>query len=47
MNSKMAKNTNLSTIESKNKLSKQAKQRQNHGYGEHLIVVRWEGVLVE
>ena len=34
MNSKMAKNTNLSTIESKNKLSKQEELRQNHGYGE-------------
>ena len=31
----MAKNTNLSTIESKkNKQSKQEEQRQNHGYGE-------------
>ena len=34
MNSKMEKNTNLSTIESKNKLSKQEELRQNHGYGE-------------
>ena len=34
MNNKMAKITNLSTIESKNKLSKQ-EQRQNHGYREH------------
>ena len=35
MNSKMAKNTNLSTIESKkNKLRKQEEQRQNHGYRE-------------
>ena len=31
---KMAKNMYLSTVESKNKLSKQ-EQRQNHGYGEH------------
>ena len=36
MNNKMAKITNLSTIESKNnKLSKQEEQRQNHGYREH------------
>ena len=31
----MAVSTYLSTIESKNKLSKQ-EQRQNHGYGEYL-----------
>ena len=30
MNNKMAKNTNISTIESK-KLSKQKEERQNHG----------------
>ena len=36
MNNKMAKNTNLSTIEStKNKLSKQEEQRWNHRYREH------------
>ena len=35
MNIKMAISTYLSTIESKNKLSKQEEQRQNHGYGEH------------
>ena len=35
MNNKMAVNTYLSTIESKNKLSKQEEQRQNHGYREH------------
>ena len=34
MNNKIAINTHLSTIESKNKPSKQ-EQRQNHGYGEH------------
>ena len=34
MNNKMAINTYLSTIESKNKLSKEEDQRQNHGYGE-------------
>ena len=33
MNNKIAINTHLSTIESKNKPSKQ-EQRQNHGYGE-------------
>ena len=33
MNNKMAMNTYLSTIESKNKLSKKEEQRQNHGYG--------------
>ena len=33
MNNKIAKNTYLSTIESKN-LSKQEEQRQNHGYEE-------------
>ena len=32
---KMAKNMYLSTVESKNKLSKQEEQRQNHGYKEH------------
>ena len=31
MNSKMAINTYLTTAESKNKLCKQEKQRQNHG----------------
>ena len=37
MNNKMAKITNLSTIESKNnKLSKQEEQRQNHGYRDHI-----------
>ena len=35
MNIKMAISTYLSTIESKNKLSKQEEQRQNHGYGKH------------
>ena len=33
MNNKMAKNTDLSTNESKNKLSKQ-EQKQNNGHGE-------------
>ena len=35
MNNKMTINTYLSTTESKNKLSKQEEQRQNHGYREH------------
>ena len=35
MNNKMAINTYLSTIESKNKLSKQEEQKRNHRYGEH------------
>ena len=34
MNNKMAINTYLSTIESKNTLSKEEEQRQDHGYGE-------------
>ena len=34
MNNEMAINTYLSAIESKNKLSKQEKQRQTHGYRE-------------
>ena len=33
---KMAINSQLSTTESKNKLSKQAEQKQNHRYGDHL-----------
>ena len=42
MINKMAKNTYLSTIESK-KLSKQEKQRQNHGYREHFDGCQMEG----
>ena len=34
MKNKMAINTHLETIESKNKLSKQEEQRQHHGYGQ-------------
>ena len=34
MNNEMAKKYVSSTIESKNKLSKQEEQRQNHGYRE-------------
>ena len=37
MNNKMANNTYLSTIESKNKLSKQEEQKQNHGYRERFV----------
>ena len=36
MNHKMAINTYLLTIESKNKLRKQEEQRQNYGYREYL-----------
>ena len=36
MNIKMAINPQLSTIELKKKLSKQAEQKQNHRYGDHL-----------
>ena len=37
MNIKMAINSQPSTIQSKkNKLSKQAEQKQNHRYGDHL-----------
>ena len=37
MNIKMATNSQLSTSESKKKkLSKQAEQKQNHRYGDHL-----------
>ena len=47
MNNKIAINTHLSTIESKNKPSKQ-EQRQNHGYGKCFygcqIIVRCEGM---
>ena len=35
MNNKMTINTYLSIIESKNKLSKEEEQGQNHGCGEH------------
>ena len=39
---KMAKNMYLSTVESKNKLSKQ-EQRQNHGYKENFDGCQMEG----
>ena len=35
MNIKMAINSQLSTIDLKNKLSKQVEQEQNHRYGDH------------
>ena len=35
MNNKMSINTYLSTLNLKNKLTKQEEQRQNHGYREH------------
>ena len=35
MNNKMKKKTCLLTIESKNKVSKQGEQRQNHGHREN------------
>ena len=35
MNNKMAINAYLSIIESKNKISQQAEQKQNHRYKEH------------
>ena len=46
MNIKKATNSQLSTTESKkqtNKLSKQAEQKQNHRYGDHLEVYRLGG----
>ena len=43
MNNKVATSTHLSTIESKRQ-NKQAEQKQNHRYREHLMVARWEGV---
>ena len=39
----MAINTYQSTIESKNKLSKQAEQKQNHRYGKHQDGGQWGG----
>ena len=36
MNIKMAINSQLLTIEYKNKLCKQAEKKQNHRYGDHL-----------
>ena len=36
MKIKMVVNSQISTIESKNKVSKQAEQKQNHRYGDHL-----------
>ena len=42
MNNKMAINAYLSIIESKNKISQQAEQKQNHGYREHFGDCPWE-----
>ena len=50
MNNKMAINKYLSTIEYKNKLSKQVEQIQNHRYGEHFDGCQmggWCGVMGE
>ena len=47
MNNKMAKNTYLSRIDLKNKLSKQEEQGQNHGYGECFDSSRWEAGVGE
>ena len=47
MNNKMAINTYLSTIESKNKLSKQEEQRQNHGYKECFYGCQMGGIVRE
>ena len=42
MNNTMAKNTNLSTTETK-KLSKQEDQRHNHGYRERFVGCQMRG----
>ena len=47
MNIKMAINSQLSTIESKNKLSKQAEQEQSHRFGDHLMGYQWGGEKVQ
>ena len=43
MNIKLSTNAQLSIIECKNKLSKQAEQEQNHRYGEHWDGGQWGG----
>ena len=45
MNSKMTTNSQLSTTEpkSKNNLSKQVEQEQNHRNGDHMERYQWEG----
>ena len=47
MSNKMATNTYLSTTKSKNKLSKQEEQRQNHGYRQHFNGCQMGGGLGE
>ena len=47
MNVKMAINSQLSTIESKNKLSKQAEPEQSHRFGDHLMGYQWGGEKVQ
>ena len=46
MNSKMTTNSQLSTIEpkNKNKLSKQPEQEQNHRNGDHMEGYQWGAV---
>ena len=39
----MATNPQLSTTESKNKLSKQLEQEQNHRNGDHMEGYQWGG----
>ena len=41
MNSKMTTNSQLSTTEPKNKLSKQLVQEQNHRNGDHMEGYQW------
>ena len=41
MNSKMTTNSQLSTPEPKNKLSKQLEQEQNHRNGDHMEDYQW------
>ena len=45
INSKMTTNSQLSTIEpkNKNKLSNQLEQEQNHRNGDHMEGYQWEG----
>ena len=43
MNSKTTTNSQLPTTESKNKLSKQLEQEQNHRNGDHMEGYQWGG----
>ena len=43
MNSKMTTNSQLSTTEPKQKLSKQLEQEQNHRNGDHMEGYQWGG----